>query len=100
MPGAENRVVASLNINRASPDGRQVEEGDRLVDQHIFQIKATLRGTRPPIWRRLHTWSDVTLLQFHRILQIAMGGPILICISTGRVRPTTARATRSLESDA
>lgn len=43
------------------------------MDQRIYQIKVTLRGTRPPIWRRLHAWSDVTLLQLHRILQVAMG---------------------------
>ena len=43
------------------------------MDQRIHQIKVTLRGTRPPIWRRLQVLSDATLLQLHRILQVAMG---------------------------
>jgi len=48
-------------------------EGDDFVDEQIYQIKVTLRGTRPQIWRRLQVWGDTTLLQLHRILQVAMG---------------------------
>jgi hypothetical protein len=39
----------------------------------IFRLKVTLRGSRPPIWRRVEVPAGVTLFQFHRILQIAMG---------------------------
>jgi Plasmid pRiA4b ORF-3-like protein len=39
----------------------------------IYQIKVTLLGTRPPIWRRLLVPADLTLAQLHTVLQIAMG---------------------------
>jgi hypothetical protein len=39
----------------------------------IYQIKVTLLGTKPPIWRRLLIPADLTLAQLHNVLQIAMG---------------------------
>jgi hypothetical protein len=39
----------------------------------IYQLKVTLRGIRPPIWRRLQVPSDITLYQLHCLLQVVMG---------------------------
>lgn len=39
----------------------------------IYQLKITLRGIRPSIWRRLLVASTVNLEDAHVILQIAMG---------------------------
>jgi hypothetical protein len=41
--------------------------------QQIYQIKVTLLGTSPPIWRRLLVPADLTLAQLHDVLQAAMG---------------------------
>lgn len=41
--------------------------------QEIYQIKVTLLGTDPPIWRRLLVPADLTLDQLHGVLQRAMG---------------------------
>jgi len=41
--------------------------------QDICQIKVTLLGTNPPIWRRLLVPADLTLAQLHNVLQTAMG---------------------------
>ncbi len=39
----------------------------------VYQIKVTLEGMRPPIWRRLEVLSDTTLDSLHLILQVVMG---------------------------
>ncbi|NJO48028.1 MAG: plasmid pRiA4b ORF-3 family protein [Oscillatoriales cyanobacterium RM1_1_9] len=39
----------------------------------IYQIKVTLKGSKPPIWRRLLVSNTITLGQLHEVLQIAMG---------------------------
>ncbi len=37
----------------------------------IYQLKVTLKDTKPPIWRRLQVDADTTFRQLHHILQIA-----------------------------
>ena len=41
--------------------------------QEIYQIKISLLGARPPIWRRLLVPAAMTLAQLHDVLQAAMG---------------------------
>ncbi len=43
------------------------------LPQEIYQLKVTLRGTRPPIWRRLLVPAGLTLEVLHDVLQVAMG---------------------------
>jgi hypothetical protein len=44
-----------------------------MTNTSIYQIKVTLRNSKPPIWRRLLVASDMTLYQLHHIIQEAMG---------------------------
>lgn len=39
----------------------------------IYQVKVTLLGSRPPIWRRLQVSAKTDLETLHEILQIAFG---------------------------
>jgi hypothetical protein len=39
----------------------------------IYQLKITLRGSKPPIWRRIQVADNTTLWSLHWILQEAMG---------------------------
>ena len=43
------------------------------LPQDIYQIKVTLRYTRPPIWRRQLVPAGLTLDALHDVLQLAMG---------------------------
>lgn len=39
----------------------------------IHQLKVTLRGIRPPIWRRIQVPSTINLRRLHDVIQEAMG---------------------------
>ncbi len=39
----------------------------------IYQIKVSLKGIRPPIWRRIQVRDNTTLYKLHRIPQVVMG---------------------------
>jgi Plasmid pRiA4b ORF-3-like protein len=41
--------------------------------QHVISLKVTLRGIRPPIWRRLEVPSQISLGLLHDAIQAAMG---------------------------
>src|SRR5436305_3978168 len=41
--------------------------------QEIYQLKVTLSGSKPPIWRRLLVPADMTLGRLHQVLQTVMG---------------------------
>ena len=43
------------------------------TDTPIYQIKVTLEGSKPPIWRRLLVLGDITLGDLHSIIQAAFG---------------------------
>ena len=39
----------------------------------LYQIKVTLVGSKPPIWRRLIVKDNIRLDQLHPVLQVTMG---------------------------
>ena len=57
----------------SSPIGIPGDRSSSLGWKDIYQIKVTLLGTKPPIWRRLLVPSSLTLAQLHDAVQTAMG---------------------------
>src|SRR3989338_10868181 len=43
------------------------------ADPSIYQIKVTLEGSEPPIWRRIQVAGSSSLRKLHKILQAVMG---------------------------
>lgn len=39
----------------------------------VYQLKITLKHTKPPIWRRVLVPDNLTLNQLHHVIQVAMG---------------------------
>jgi len=46
---------------------------EKQMEATVYRLKVSLRGSRPPIWRRVEVPADVTLFQLHGILQRVMG---------------------------
>jgi len=57
-------MSATPKLVKKSPSASQVP---------VFELKVTLRGVRPPIWRRIRVSGHRTLAEFHEILQEVIG---------------------------
>ena len=65
------RKVAGLLGSEITPSCDSTYETSKKTAT-VFQIKMTLEGIDPPIWRRVHT-PDCTLGELHKIIQVTMG---------------------------
>ncbi len=43
------------------------------VTGKVYQLRVSLRGISPMVWRRLLATSDTSIAHLHAILQVAMG---------------------------
>ena len=65
--------AASVNGIKHRPAQTRRAVPDDLLFVTIYQLKLTLKDSKPPIWRRLQVRSDATLDQLHYTFQVAMG---------------------------
>lgn len=75
LPLLRNRVAL---LPRGIPGdrtgtGRRGTQQPQAGAATVHKIKVTLRGSKPPIWRRLEVPSTVTLEALHQIIQEAFG---------------------------
>jgi hypothetical protein len=49
------------------------DSSDGPAPQAVYQLKVTLDGIRPLIWRRIQVRVDISLFKLHKILQEVMG---------------------------
>jgi hypothetical protein len=74
---------------------RRVARHRRSGPPKIHQLKVTLKGIRPPIWRRLLIRSDTNLEQLHELLQTTMVGSTATSTNSWRTTSRTAYPTTS-----
>jgi Plasmid pRiA4b ORF-3-like protein/Domain of unknown function (DUF1841) len=55
------------------PSSRRRAKSAAPVRDAVYQVKVSLRGARPPIWRRLRLPAATTLAQLHLVIQAAFG---------------------------
>lgn len=60
-------------MGKAKAKSTSKSEPQATLDSRVYQIKVTLRGTRPPVWRRLQVPGHLDLYGLHCVLQVAMG---------------------------
>ncbi len=46
---------------------------ERSMTKNVYQLKATIAGAKPPVWRRVVVAEETTLRRLHDILQAAFG---------------------------
>jgi pRiA4b ORF-3-like protein len=66
----ENKRLKRLGKAKLPPKPKR-KKGDGPAP--IYRIKVSLKGAKPPIWRRLEVPADTTLARLHRIIQAAFG---------------------------
>lgn len=65
--GASTSHVVSLDAHRSNA---LPVEGDTV---EVVNLKVSLKGTKPPVWRRLEVPASLHLGQLHAVINVAMG---------------------------
>jgi hypothetical protein len=56
-----------------SPKRRREKQTTISQPAQIYELKITLRGSKPPIWRRIAVATDIRLSNLHQVIQVVMG---------------------------
>ncbi len=65
-----DNIEKALIGDKKSKKERQKKSNDKNT---IYQLKITIEGSKPPIWRRIHVKGKDKLSDLHDIIQIIMG---------------------------
>ncbi len=68
-PLAAGPLTGGLLERPAPPSRRRPRRAETVA----YQVRVDLKGTKPPLWRRLELASDLSLDQVHDIIQLAFG---------------------------
>jgi hypothetical protein len=75
---AADTAAYARALDRLSPERKGASRGKPVAtravdDDEILVLKVSLRGARPPIWRRLRIPARTTLDTLHEVLQVSFG---------------------------
>ncbi len=73
MPAKKSAKTSKTTARKAPRKKAAASAPAAEASGQIYQIKVTLKNSKPSIWRRIQVRSDATLGELHAILQMAMG---------------------------
>jgi hypothetical protein len=60
-------------LQKKDAGGNLMATTKQSKDVPIYQLKVALKGSKPPIWRRIQVPGDINLRRLHLVIQEAMG---------------------------
>lgn len=81
MTGLLGRLAAQFEVFDGPAAGAPAKSSPKLPAKRktrdgpapVLQLRVDLRGSKPPIWRRLQVPGDIALRELHTVLQVAFG---------------------------
>ena len=78
-PAGQDSLPHDIRFDSSALSQRFLESGDRADSESVsqtlprYELKITLQGSKPAIWRRVQVPGSFSLNRLHDVIQVAMG---------------------------